>query len=250
MRKKTMIKVLSLGLVLGLSSQVSFATELEAIESNREANVTFTPGEGGGEGPGEIPTDPEIDPGPELPIEGNLGFSFLINTMDFGEVEISEREINIPMIAEGRDENNPGNPTASFMQVVDTRGVAEGWDVNARLSDFVSESNSESTIRGVRILLNNTSRREGSDLVGNNIDQIVLNPNETQNLTTAEQLTGSMINKLSLIWGDSQVDSNGILGEERNESIILNIPSNAGVLADDYTATITWSIENIVGEEE
>ena len=72
MIKNTMIKALSLGLVLGLSTQVSFANGITPQE--REANITFIPGDDGGEVDPPI-VEPPVDP----PIEGGpLGFAFLI----------------------------------------------------------------------------------------------------------------------------------------------------------------------------
>ena len=235
-------KILSLGLVIGLTSQMTLAEDLEPITEGSNAGATFLEGDGIVVPP--IPVDPEIDPG-EIgpnPNPGALKFMYMLEEMNFGEIGITGQAIDVPMIATIGKKS--GKPVISTVHVTDVRGEAKGWEVKARMSDFAKVGNSNVTIDGAQIVFKDTSHRLGTVDSASTLGDKILTPNTQLTIITEKQ--NPIHTNVSLIWGDGQVDRDGIAGEERNESIRLNIPATASLEAAKYEATITWSIEHTV----
>jgi len=222
-----------------------------------DATIQFVPGDGETV---VIPPVDENDPDKEVVIppipgpDGNYGPLTITyaSAFNFGSHEISNVKTHYPLIAEEYElKNNPGvmRPYVSFVQVSDTTGKNEGWNLNVELSEFEADADNavNKTIAGAQIEFHNSFLKYPGDesqrpTIEMDDVKAVLAPNASMNLINAEVGKGAGVT--DIVWGNQDaIDAqNPADGDVLNHAVQLHIPAASAVDATTYSATLDWSL--------
>lgn len=206
-----------------------------------------------------------IPPNPELEIDipasgvGATGPLSIVKTVEFnfGNQVISAKNQVYEMIAEmAYLKNGTGKvPYASFVQVQDSRGTNQGWDLKVSLDDFESILK-DHILKGAQIEINDPYiRYEGNNPSNSPATQgnvLRLVPN-TGSLSLMRANLGTGAGVSSLIFGEqSDLDSqlaHQEISKVKNKNILLFVPGKAEKIITTYKATLTWELSSIPGEK-
>ena len=176
------------------------------------------------------PVDPSNPDQPKLPDKddsqgtgelGPLSIDF-ISTFEFGKQPISENTV----VYKAKNK-------LPYIQVTDTRGTDEGWQLTASITPFRDTENR--VLKGAQLLLQNGQKRTSSSNVSEEptVDKkILLDSEESQLVMQAKK--GSGRGTWLVVWpAFDQVDT--------NENVSLQVLGNSAY-PTKYSATINWSL--------
>lgn len=237
-------------LVVGGQTVATFAAE---SIGDSEGIVKFR------EGTTIDPENPE-NPDPENPIgpgvEGPLAI-VQVSNWDFGELAISVKSeqyrvlntvtaIADPITGEATGETATSNP---FIQTGDLTGSGLGWTLKLAQEDqFTSNANAESKLNGSELTI--TGTKYYSDTITNTAvpedmaGDVKLAPEAgSVNLVTAAPNHGVGSWFTAFNKSDERPDNN--VGSELDNTVTLDVPSGAPILAGDtYTTQLNWTLTN------
>lgn len=197
---------------LSLASTSVYAAEVGAQKT--QADFELKAGEGG-TGPVD-PIDP-IDP-IDPPMTGPLTLDAASN-FNFGSIKLGEGDGVYTAIKDDK--------SVLGIQVTDSRGTGDGWNVDVSMTDFKGQ--------GTNIL-------KGATLTI---------PNGSVNTTSADKVKAPITKEVKLNASPISIftatKDNGMgtwtdLFEGKDKKVTLNVPE--GNYVDQYTAKITWSLQN------
>ena len=206
--KLSKITTASLVALTGLSLASTSAYAAEVGTQKTQADFELKAGEGG-----TGPVDP-IDP----PMKGPLTLDAASN-FNFGSIKLGEGDGIYTAIKEDN--------SVLGIQVTDSRGTGAGWNVDVSMTDFKGQ--------GINIL-------KGATLTI---------PNGSVNTTSADKVKAPVTKEVKLNASPISIftatKDNGMgtwtnLFEGKDKKVTLNVPE--GNYVDQYTAKITWSLQN------
>lgn len=206
--KLSKITTASLVALTGLSLASTSAYAAEVGTQKTQADFELKAGEGG-----TGPVDP-IEP----PMKGPLTLDAASN-FNFGSIKLGEGDGIYTAIKEDN--------SVLGIQVTDSRGTGAGWNVDVSMTDFKGQ--------GTNIL-------KGATLTI---------PNGSVNTTSADKVKAPVTKEVKLNASPISIftatKDNGMgtwtnLFEGKDKKVTLNVPE--GNYVDQYTAKITWSLQN------
>lgn len=209
--KLSKITTASLVALTGLSLASTSAYAAEVGTQKTQADFELKAGEGG-----TGPVDPiaPIEP----PMMGPLTLDAASN-FNFGSIKLGEGDGIYTAIKEDN--------SVLGIQVTDSRGTGAGWNVDVSMTDFKGQ--------GTNIL-------KGATLII---------PNGSVNTTSADKVKAPVTKEVKLNASPISIftatKDNGMgtwtnLFEGKDKKVTLNVPE--GNYVDQYTAKITWSLQN------
>lgn len=185
------------------------------IESNATShgNVKLIPDSGG-------VVTPPIDPGGggetgnkgQLTIDNVTSLEFSMHTIVNGEVQYATTS------------TNPN------VQVTDNRGVGQGWSLKVTAGAFVDKSNASKTLKGTYLIFP----------VGT---LVTVGGNVSEKPDTHEVKVGTSERSAQVIMDAKEGDGLGTW-EDKFDPSRLKIDVPSGNLAGDYSAELTWALED------
>lgn len=208
-----------------------YVTAATSSVGSSDVKIKFNAGDGVATPPVN-PKDPDLEP--NKPIDptdpGNSGTGEkgplsvdYVSNLKFGQHKISGKSITYNVLNE-----------YPFVQVTDLRGAGDGWSLSAKMSPFKSATNRE--LRGASLSMKNGVIKAGSTT---NVSakpiksDIVFNNGENKLVMNAKDKAGR--GTWLTVWSCK---------EQANEAIQLNVLAGTPEANTDYTASITWSLED------
>lgn len=209
------IAVSSFVLLAGLSLS-SITVEAEEVGA-RNTEATFGV-EAGGSDTGPFDPIKPIDP-VVPPMKGELTLD-AASKLNFGSIKLGEGSGTYNAIKEGN--------SVLGVQVTDSRGKGQGWNLQVKISDFTGKK-ANNILKGASVTIpKGTVETNSADITKMpEASEVKLTSNATSVFKAAPDTgMGTWVN----------------LFEGKNEKVSLKVPD--GNYVDTYTADITWSLLN------
>lgn len=205
----------TVGIVAVTNTTASAAPETTDVTTTLKAPTTGTV------------TPPIVNPtvpGGTTDQEGPLSLDY-VSPLNFGETEITTTTQTLTAITAVNEHFG--------LQVTDTRGTGEGWKVDVGLSDFTGKNKVTNKIKGAELTL-----PVGTLTTGNAAGITEAAPVSSTVSLIPAGATGT-------IFAATTDKGMGTWFSEFDKAVTtLKIP--AGNLADEYTATLTWTLTSAI----
>lgn len=224
---------------------------------NDEPTSPVDPEEPGGGGVTPIdPIDPTTPVEPGTP--GPLSIDFA-SSLNFGIQKISSTdETYYAYSQQVTNEQGVTSNKPNYVQVTDNRGTAAGWTLSVtQLADFeTTEAVKNKTLPGAAITLEGMSAVSATTATGNPIvkDTVTLVPGTAEVITAAAQDSGegtwiTRVGSTQTLFDDTEtLNVDGTTTTvNKNKNIHLTVPGAIAKSAANYTAVLTWTLSDVVG---
>lgn len=244
MKKSTkLLTLLSTSALLGLAltTTVHAAEEPATPTAKTGANSTATVGfNENKEKPSIVnpknpskPVDPNTPANPDDPknpgtgAPGPLSIDYVSN-FDFGTKTISNKDETYKLSDKaGKAEQTP------FIQVTDNRGKQTGWNLTAKITDFVATDGSSQALKGAKLTIGSRASTATAAYGNKNTAPTIKTPFEFSDTNQAQSIMSATSGTGTGTWLDL-IDP---------DATTIFIPAgNANATA--YNATISWNIAN------
>lgn len=168
------------------------------------------------------PTDPTKPGTGGTGSEGDFTIDY-VPELDFGKIELKGSDSKITKKSISKK---------PYVQVSDRRLTGEGWQLQAKMSDFI-HANGENTISGAKITMKNGEvKKVNSSSVAPTVASPVIIDKESKTVMSASKNSGLGTWLATWMSGDAT---------NENENVELEIPTTDAIVGD-YNAEITWTL--------
>lgn len=192
---------------------------------------------------------PNVPGKPDNPSDGNPGNTNTADLMlkyvshfDFGSKELSAQSSKAPVKTIGLVDANgkaTNEKTVPYAKVSDTRGTAEGWQLKVKQDAEFQNAAKTNKINGAQINIATVTPVDGTGVTTTDVQ----GKSQTIDQTTGDAIimstTGAHhFGEYSAMFGNPTETG------DTTDGVQLLIPGNSA-LADDYSTTLTWTLESV-----